>query len=247
MVISSKILDFVSDGIKFDPQVVKTKAAYTLPYKAEAVHEIFKNKKDLGDNFIIEPTKYRVNDYTSINKAYLKLNKEKTVQDLIVYDANKSDAGAGFIKPAYKFQPKNFFVEQKLSSSETQLNVDSEAKREAAGSQLKSARSLNDLADDNQPEVGIFLTEAPLDELSKEKPQKKEKKVLYEAQRDLKELNEINWDDHLINLLSEGTARWIVMKQVSDGSLKLFLFFILELNYLLFYLIKLIKDKDCLK
>ena len=247
MVISSKILDFVSDGIKFDPQVVKTKAAYTLPYKAEAVHDIFKNKKDLGDNFIIEPTKYRVNDYSSINKAYLKLNKEKTVQDLIVYDASKLDTGAGFVKPqAYKFQPKNFFVEQKLSSSETQLNVDSEAKREAAGSQLKSARSLNDLSDDNQPEVGIFLTEAPLDELSKEKPHKKEKKVLYEAQRDLKELNEINWDDHLINLLSEGTARWIVMKQVSDGSF-IYFFFILELNGLLFHLIKLIKDRDCLK
>ncbi len=217
MVISSKILDFVSDGIKFDPQVVKTKAAYTLPYKAEAVHEIFKNKKDLGDNFIIEPNKYRVNDYTSINKEYLRSNKEKTVQDLIVYDANKLNIENVAKPPGYKFKAKNFFIDQKLSSSETQLNADSDPKREAAGSRLKSARSLNDLSDENQPEVGIFLTEAPLDDVNKEKVQKKEKKVLYEAERDLKELNEVNWDDHLINLLSEGTARWIVMKKVADG------------------------------
>jgi hypothetical protein len=70
MRIDPKLLDFVTDGFKFDAQVVKTKAKHTIPYNPVQVKEIFQNKNDLGnDIYIMKRTKSVIfNKYPVNNK-----------------------------------------------------------------------------------------------------------------------------------------------------------------------------------
>ena len=228
MVINAKILDFASDGIQFDQQVVKSKAVFALPYKPAYVHDIFKNKKDLGNDFIIEPSKYKVNEIKVLNKMFMqqfkKAKNEK--KGLVKFDENEYldlNIVAQSSVSNLKFRPKEgVFLDQTLSSSESQLQaIEHESAKEKPNgiSQInKLSKSLNNLQDSDS-ETAFFLTEIEdLNEKKTNKPQLESK----EAPKNkltfgtLKKLEDVDWDENLINQLSEGTARWIAMKRVTD-------------------------------
>ena len=47
--VNDKLLEFVSDGFKFDTEVVKSKAKHALPYNPKEIKEILEKKNDLGN------------------------------------------------------------------------------------------------------------------------------------------------------------------------------------------------------
>ena len=117
MEIDPKILEFVTDGFRFDPQVVKNKAKHALPYNPTYLQEIFDNKNDLGnDTFIIKRTKSVVFNKYPNNNNRIKAAKQS--------DENL-DQGVNYEKhlqvpdAEVKFKPKIYF-KNKLNSS---LNI----------------------------------------------------------------------------------------------------------------------------
>jgi hypothetical protein len=227
MVIDAKILDFASDGIQFDQQVVKSKAVYALPYTPTYVHEIFKNKKDLGNEFIIEPEKYKINEIKAINKIFMDqwVREKKQKKELVKIDeGEKSDSNIllGVKSSNVKFKPREgMFLEPKLSSSETNLLAIEPS--DLTNQKNKLSKSLSNIQGTENLEVGFFLTEVEgQNEKNSDKLvlNKKDSKTKDEkASKDLKRLEEVDWDENLINLLSEGTARWIAMKRVTDSNI----------------------------
>ena len=244
MVINSKILDFASDGIQFDAQVVKSKAVYAMPYSPSYVHDIFKNKKDLGNDLVIEPEKYKINEIQNINKIFMtQFNKEKNEQRKLVelskIDDNENDEHERAVvcppQPAHKFtvrfKPKEaVFFEQKLSASETQLAIEGSTEQHNLHSKKETSKREHSKSLNNLYEVGpqddFFLTELKESSEKTAPTQKKEAAIVDEnvspnSKRKgeygvLKQLENIDWDENLINQLSEGTARYVAMKRVTD-------------------------------
>ena len=225
MVIDAKILDFASDGIQFDQQVVKSKAVYALPYTPTYVHEIFKNKKDLGNDLVIEPEKYKINEVKALNKLFMDqwMKEKKEKKDLVKADEMKNSDILIRIKSSnVKFKPREgMFLDTKLSSSETNLlAIESNSTPDLKSQNNKISKSLNNIQDTDNSGTGFFLTEVEGQiEKRSAKPvsNKKDLKDKEEKEsRGLKRLEEVDWDENLINQLSEGTARWIAMKRVTD-------------------------------
>jgi hypothetical protein len=230
MVIDSKILDFASEGIQFDQQVVKSKAIYAMPYKPAYVHDIFKNKKDLGNDFLIEPEKYKTNEIKALNKLFMDqwMKEKKEKKDLVKVDENFSDKNVlVHLKSAnVKFRPREgMFLESKVSSSETNLlSIEPKSESNVTSQNNNLSKSLNNLQDTDNAETTFFLTEVEgQNERKSAKPMptnKNDDKHKEEKESNgLKRLEEVDWDENLIDLLSEGTARWIAMKRVTDRNI----------------------------
>ena len=228
MQINSKLLEFVTDGLKFDQNVVKEKAAYALPYSPRYVKEIYENKHDLGNNLIIDPNKYKQKPNVLKYKTSIKLNSKNSEElKAIEYEQPK--------KP-FKFKSKELFITEKkhsLSSSESNL-----AELEFVDKRL--SKSLDSLKE-NDNDGNFFITETSYEVEStygkkKEQHHKQEKKefVREDSAAKLKQMVRVNWDDQLIDSLSENTARWLVMKKINDcksRQLKLILQFINKKKY----------------
>ena len=196
--IKSQILDFVADGLKFDEQVVKAKAAYTLPYSKKYAQEIFENKNVISDDLVIEKDKYKVRNENSVKLVEKMMERKK--EQLALTNEPKVEPKHSTVK----FKPINYFVDKKkLSLSDGNLN---DAKKISESSLSKSSDNL-----------GVFLTEIEEQEVKVPKQSEPVKKT---SDQDLKILDEIDWDDYLIDSLSENTARWIVMKRVTDTKQK---------------------------
>ena len=117
MEIDPKILEFVTDGFRFDPQVVKNKDKHALPYNPNYLQEIFDNKNDLGnDTFIVKRTKSVVFNKYPINNNRVKSVKQsdENLNQVVSYEKHLQVADA-----AVKFKPKIYF-KNKLYAS---LNV----------------------------------------------------------------------------------------------------------------------------
>lgn len=247
MIIDRKLLNFVTDGIKFDQEVVKSKAAHSLPYSAKYVKEIFENKTDLGNDYIIKKRNYTKYGHISaeVRKSFndLKINKGKLA--LIINE--RSDGEIEIVTDAIvKFKPKILF---KKTRSETSLNeIDSTNVNKNISRSFydlkemdedNNDRVLNVNEDEDEDEDQIEITPIFLTDLNdnqyknKNNENKDEFKQITESlnidtakkrastPNKLKALNDLKWDDHLINSLSENTARWIVMKNTFERKIKI--------------------------
>ncbi len=176
--------------------------------------EIYENKHDLGNNLIIDPNKYKQKPNVLKYKTSIRLNS-KNSEDLkaIEYEQPK--------KP-FKFKSKELFItefnENKhgLSSSETNLN-------EFQSMDKRLSKSLDSLIENDIDGNNFFITETSYEIEStfiktKEQRNEDEKKESFRenSAAKLKQMVRINWDDQLIDSLSENTARWLVMKKIND-------------------------------
>jgi len=239
MIIDRNLLNFVTDRIKFDKEVVKSKAAHSLPYSVKYVKEIFENKNDLGNDYIIKKRNYSKYGHISaeVKKSFDDLKKNKAKLALIINET--SDGEIEIVTDAIvKFKPKLLF---KKTRSETSLN-----ETESTNLNKTFSRSFHDLREENDGHgdvdnddddddddeddlieiTPIFLTDLN-DNQSKKKDEFKQiaeslnldtgtTKKRVSTPNKLKSLNDLKWDDHLINSLSENTARWIVMKNTYE-------------------------------
>ena len=215
------MLDFVSDGLKFDSSVVKIKAAHTLPYSSKNVEEIFEKKTLLGDNLKIEPGRFS-RGFKYLNLVQVKKEKKPELsgyQQLAICDEEQDKATYQAIPiTESKFKLKHVFEDtSKLFSSDTELNNVHKSKQNY--DQAKMVMSLDDQHD-------FFLTETRFGNEITTKTKSgvksqplfgtKKKKGRNSVRDELKELNNVNWDEYVIDLLSENTARWIVVKGITD-------------------------------
>jgi hypothetical protein len=145
-------------------------------------------------------------------------NNNETMQALQVADA------------PVKFKPKNHFNNKLTSSSlnqfDTEISSDIDSER-----QNYYTKSLENLNENNElsKNQGIFLTESKAlnnQNRTKQANAENKKKITPLSSASLnnlsieieksKEEEKQKWDYHLIDMLSENTARWIVMKNTSD-------------------------------
>jgi hypothetical protein len=227
IILNGKIFDFVTDGLKFDPQVIKSKAKHALSYNAGEVKEIFEDKRSLGNGEYVEPMKYKFK-YLNLTPIFaknpIKENDKSVNNELVLFDQNEKTFLESVPIANIKFKSKNYFEQLKNSSSDTELNRDNiklESKSEGPAS-----KSLNNSTDDLRQ--GIFLTETSFHEtkLKSSRSRKSERSLSNKKsislknknnkREDLKVLENVDWDEYLIDLLSEDAARWIVMKKISD-------------------------------
>lgn len=221
-------MHFVTDGIRFDKEVVKTKAKHALPYNPRDIKEILENKHDLGNEiFLVKRSKpVTLNKYQNNMANFLKLMKKpesEENQQLAIEGAQDDYEALDTDYALVKFKPKIHFA-QKSTSTENLTGVIREE------SDLgQNSKSCEDLADNIEVE-GIFITETQSATISVNKvPEKKPKKVvkkpdLNENSLELQHVEKVRvkWDDHLIDQLSENTARWIAMKNTSDCKKNIF-------------------------
>ncbi len=248
MLIDPKILNFVSDGLSFDKQVVKSKAAHSLPYSVKYVKEIFKNKANISDDYVIDLNKRSQLKYGRISSAVRKRFKQQKKQSAaklavivsetpgklkIVYTSisffpkynSISDGQFEVVTNALvRFKPKSLFH-----------SISNESLVDSSGNIINKdlSRSLDHLEEQNEQELEeqqveimpIFLTESKqlkenklkqnddndaFSQLSEQHNLNNEnrKKEMPSTADKIKSLEEVNWDDHLISLLSENTARY---------------------------------------
>ncbi|RNA40140.1 hypothetical protein BpHYR1_000484 [Brachionus plicatilis] len=190
--ISSHVLDFVVDGISFDEQVVKSKAPFTLPYSKKYVEQIFDDKCRISDDLKIEKWKYRTKNEHSA-KLVEQMREKKS--QLAIADGAKSEEK----RKKVQFKPVGYFVDdRKMSLSDGDLT---DFKKVCHSNTSKSSENIG----------GFFLTEIN-EQVKVAKTKMLREKIVH--------VENYDWDDFMIDSLSENTARWIVMKQVSDSKRK---------------------------
>lgn len=190
--INSDVLDFVVDGIRFDEQVVMSKAPFTLPYDQKYIEKIFQDKYKISDDFEIEKCKYKTRNEHSM-KLVEKMRAKKC-QLAITVQTNSTDEKTS---KKVKFKNVGFFEDNKkksLSDGDLEKNLE---KMSNLYIKKKSSESLN----------GFFLTE-----VNECRDNDQREKIAF--------IENYDWDNYLVDSLSENTARWIVMKQVSDPKRK---------------------------
>jgi hypothetical protein len=222
LTIDKEMLKFVSDGISFDPQVVRSTAAYTLPYSSTFVKDVFRNKSQLGEDLHVDPKKYKsiYLNFTPMRRPdKTKPPPRNPYQEMVLYEDIEGDTLSSVPLADIRFKNRNAFEEIKnLSASDGELNV-----TQRQTQKITHAQSLTSI-DDQQ---GFFLTETqPADaaRVTSEKPIVKKKQTFKPRKQrakadELREINHIDWDEFLINSLSENTARWIVMKAIHERKL----------------------------
>lgn len=190
------MLDFVTDNLKFDDQVVKSKAKHTLPYSPRLVRETFANSNDLGDQVYIEPNKYKPPSARQRLRAWKKASKvdENTSTHHTVQHQHENNDLTAIVNNVHesvcKFIPLNYF----RSASDGELNTTRTTETDQMIGQngrvtLAKVKSLEDWSGD-----------------------------VVKGENKVDEEDEWDWDCHLVNQLSENTARWIVMKKIErDG------------------------------
>jgi hypothetical protein len=227
MAIDENILDFVSDGLQFDRQVIETTAAHTLPYNPAYVAEIFQNKHSLGGDVHLEPNKYKLK-YMNIARGRrpdkTKPPPRNPYNEMVLYEDLESAELVSVPPAPTKFKARPNFEDAFLSVSDGELT---EAAIQRARQHMSTAKSLDDM----HVGGGFFLTETPQTgrlkssrttsskQSAKKRQSSKAAKKRAAARDELKVINNTDWDEFLINSLSENTARWIVMKTISERNL----------------------------
>ncbi len=202
--VNENLLEFVSDGFKFDPAVVRAKARHALPYDPGEINEILENKNDLGNDILLLKrtrsvvlSKYQNNNVNRL-RSVKEPDESANQQMLAIESGSVSDYSALDTELALvKFQPKVYFA-----------NKTSDESADAPGDELE-------LKDEDGVE-GVFLTEAEPEKVGVKRP------VLNENALELQSVERtvVKWDDHLIDQLSENTARWIAVKNTADSRQK---------------------------
>ena len=198
--LNHNLLNFVTDGLKFDNEVVKSTCAHTLAYNATDGIEIFKNKTQLSNNVRI----LQKNDVPKPLRKWPKLKSESSLK-AIEYEELINEPN----KPAkINFQKNNYF------------EVVTKAGRRLAGSldRVKSFAISEITTEESKDDIGVFLTEATIHRSAKKNLNIENVEMLSKSLTniDLKSDNSLkkdDWDNYLISKLSENTARWIVSKK----------------------------------
>lgn len=219
MQINEQLLDFVSDGFKFTPEVVRSKAKHALPYKTNLVNEIFEDRNKLGnDIFLVKRQKSVIFNKYPNNSERIRTERKNNSNEMLCIENGENNYDALNAEYALvKFKPKNYFNNKFASSSDLSM---------AEGDEVKNlnqrSKSLDNINEDIEVE-GVFLTETRPESAEKKLVKKNEpsqlKQSLNENALDLQlvEQPKQKWDDHLLSQLSENTARWIAMKNTSDS------------------------------
>lgn len=179
--IKPDVLDFVADGIRFDEQVVMSKAPFTLPYDKKYVEKFFQDKYRISDDLEIEKCKYKIK-----NEHSMKLVEQMRARKCQLAIADQTNITNENNNTNVKFKRVGFFEDNK--------------KRSLSEGDLEN--NLNKVKKSSENVHGFFLTE------------------VNEYREKIAVIENYDWDDYLIDSLSENTARWIVMKQVSDPKRK---------------------------
>ena len=197
------MLKFVTDGLNFETEVVKTTCAHALTYNPTDGTELFKDKTQLSNNV-------RILQKTEIPKPLRKWPKlkEKNAQKAIEYHEMISEPE----KPRkIEFKSKQFFEVLNTKGSFT-----------AKSSSIRTAKSFivsEDASEDSKDKSdGVFLTETTPIKFSRKKVtiDKQDTKITSKSLTNLESLSEMptnEWDDYLISKISENTARWIIAKK----------------------------------
>jgi len=231
MKIDAKILEFVTDGIRFEENVVESKALYTLPYSSKYAKQIFDNKSTIANDLILDPNKYKKvnkrNLARKMNSYREKITEERdSSNDHLVFltDKIEKEEETPFNQSAHNvatFKPLEIFSHMRsLSNSESNLaEVDSFYFRDDDDQTTKRSRSLNSLDGMENKQLVLFKKST-----SNEHNQHEDSERAVREQNFFSDSNsQIGWDEYLIDLLSENTARYLVMKKVSNRKLNSFL------------------------
>jgi hypothetical protein len=227
MKINPKLLEFVTDGIRFEENVVESTALYALPYSSKYAKQIFDNKSTIANDLILDPNKYK-----RINKRNLSLkfnsNREKISKgrensnDQLISITDKSDNNQieeeETCKPAHvTFKPLEIFSHMRsLSNSDSNLaEFDSFYLRDDDDQATKRSRSLDSFDGFMENKQLVLVTKTAGNEQETINKTRGEEKYFKETK------TQIGWDEYLIDLLSENTARYLVMKKVSNRKLNL--------------------------
>ena len=156
--ISHALMDFVADGFKFEPEVVKAKHA--AGYDAKEVSAILEKKNELENGiFLVKRTKSCVlNKYQDNQTNFEKeLKKSESKQNLLAIEPNYNNL-IGTEYALVKFKPKVHFANKFPSSND--LSATGE---EVEPLNKSKSKSLGDLVEEIEEIEGIFLTEASAD------------------------------------------------------------------------------------
>lgn len=226
MRINQNVLSFVIDGLDFDKQVVKTKAAYLLPYNQKETNKLFEDKTQISSEYKIKKRELKYGRITSAVKRTIREQREQEKLKLAVIFNEKSDGEIEIVGDALvKFKPKSLFSRSnenlsiKASSSHEDISKNQEKKLSKSLENLNEINEQNDEQDEEVEITPVFLTETTSDDYKnvvKDMNITAGTKKRAQSANKLKSLNEMNWDDQLIDMLSENTARWIVMKNTCD-------------------------------
>lgn len=209
-------MQFVTEGLKFDQDVLKTTCAHALPYDPTEVKQIFKNKTDLGDNL-------RISQKLEQPKRLRKWpnGNQKVGLDLMPYQELINQPAKDV-----KFKPKDPFIT--VDSSDDEYNQQKPlAIDNVPFSEKEKITTVTKPVDHKQAEVeqvksdAVFLTEtSEMDSTIRAGDQKKLSlsKSLTNLDFNSKEQarRKNDWDDYVLSKLSENTARWIVGKKTDS-------------------------------
>jgi hypothetical protein len=215
VILNDNLLKFVTDGLNFETDVVKTSCAHALTYNPTDRVELFKDKTKLSNNV-------RILQKTDIPKPLRKWPKlrEKNIQKAIEYHEMLNEPER---PPKIDFKSKQYFeVVNRNKESNT-----------AKSSSIRTAKSFIITENANNEDLkekddGVFLTEATLIKSSRKKVtiEKEDTKVTSKSLTNLETLSEMptnEWDEYLISKISENTARWIIAKKTERKNLFHFL------------------------
>ena len=250
--VDEQVLEFLSDGLRFDSNVVKTKAFHTLPYSRRYLDEVLQKRHTLDDNYVLESNKYRTR-FFAVHKSQAAVALTKN--SLRLEQAAEADASIAAItgnentqlreeetllsssslptKKPFRFRQTTLFISD-LTRSASSLGAWEQ--QQAGGNsltqsgRLKRSGSLDQLFDEQTRQQSFFflteqhnLPEEEADELAAAAGDKQttSRSMRRRQQRrapgdDMKQLERRDWDDELIDQLSENTARWLVMRKVDN-------------------------------
>ena len=217
MHLNENLLKFVTDGLKFDNDVVKSTCAHALTYNPSDGVELFKNKTQLSNNV-------RILQRTEIPKPLRKWPKlkEQIVPKAIEYKE--------LIDEPQKLAKLDFKSKQIFEV----LNKDRKGSHALKSGSILTAKSfLVSEATDENPNAkgdGFFLTETTTAFKSSRKKvtmKNDDMKLLSKSLTNVESLSN-DWDDHLMSKISENTARWIIAKKTDC---KFLLIFIVQPSY----------------
>lgn len=210
-------MDFVTDGFRFEHEVVKVKAKHAAGYDATEVQTILEKKNELENGVsLVKRTKSCVLNKYQDNQANFEKEVKRAAESnrrdldshtLLAIEPNYNSLINGTESALVKFKPKVHFAKSLADLAE---NIEQEGVEEQGhGESVFLTEASSDMPLSLSPHPSVVVNKSVVHKAGL---------VLNENALELAKVDsKLNWDDHLIGQLSENTARWIAMKNTSDG------------------------------
>jgi hypothetical protein len=191
--LNDNLLKFVSDGLKFDHEVVRSSCAHTLSYNPTDLNVFFKNKTELSNNI-------KILQKTEQSKPLRKWPKIKAEEEI----------------KAIKYQE---LIEQPTKISK--FNLKNQFIMTTTTTSVKKSFTESQIIEEDESSDGVFLTEEPTKKILLEKKEPLTKSLTNLSINSDRKEKKSDWDDFLISKLSENTARWIIAKKTDSKLINL--------------------------